>query len=218
LWDAFFSHKRSSLKAKTIEKYENFSKLYAKLGALSIDDALAVKQKLESVTTTSRTKDALMYLSAACKWGMKHKLVNENPYLGMSQEMPQHRYMTDPQPNAFTEEERDRVITAFKTDKRKGMNYRPYAPFVEFLFLCGCRLSEAVGLRWKHLAKDCGTINFEESLVQVRNRRVHSEGSKNNRTRSLAISPRLQALLLSIKPEKLNPEALVFNRAFDFTG
>ncbi len=48
-----------------------------------------------------------MYLSAACKWGMKHKLVLGNPFEGMAQELPKHRYQANPSPNAFTEEERD---------------------------------------------------------------------------------------------------------------
>jgi integrase len=210
LWARYFESKRSKIKAKTIEKYENFASLFLKLEDVPLDDALAVQKRLEEVTTISRTRDSLMYLSSACQWGMKHKLVNADPFSGMSKELPKHRYMTDPTPNAFTEEERDRIIELFRNDKRKGMNYRPYASFVEFLFLIGCRPSEAVGLCWKHVSKDCGTIHFEESLVQVRNKRVKSQGSKTNRTRKLAISPRLQALMKSIRPEVPEPEALVF--------
>ena len=151
-----------------------------------------------------------MYISAACKWGVKHNLVPANLFDGMYREMPQHNYMTDPTPNAFSEEERDAIIEAFKHDRRKGMNYRGYAPFVEFLFFTGCRPSEAVGLRWKHLSEDCSSVNFEGALVQVRNKRVASKGSKNNKTRKLSISPRLQAMLLSIKPESPDPSSLVF--------
>lgn len=210
LWKRFAADKRSALKPKTIEKYDNFTRLFEKVGDLTIDEPLIVKQRLEQITTVSRTKDALMYLSAACKWGMKHKLISANSFDGMANEMPRHRYQTDPKPNAFTEEERDQVIEAFKQDKRKGMNYRHYAPFVEFLFLIGCRPSEAVGLQWKHVSDDCGFIYFEGSLVQIGNRRVKSEGSKNNRTRKIAVSKRLQELLLLIKPEFPDPEALVF--------
>lgn len=210
LWAKYFDHKRSALKPKTVEKYENFSRLFAKLDGLDTSAALGVKRRLESVTTTSRTKDALMYLSAACKWGMKHSLVAANSFDGMSQEMPKHRYMTDPTPNAFSPEERDAIIKAFKQDQRKGMNYRGYAPFVEFLFFTGCRPSEAVGLRWKHISEDCASVSFEGALVQIGNKRVPSKGSKNNKTRKLAVSSRLQALLLTIKTQRPNPESLVF--------
>jgi integrase len=213
LWKRFAADKKSSLKPKTCEKYDNFTRLFEKVGDLTIDDPLIVKQKLEAVTTISRTKDALMYLSAACNWGMKHRFVTANPFEGMANEMPRHRYQTDPQPNAFTEEERDQVIKAFENDFRKGMNYRRYAPFVEFLFLTGCRPSEAVGLQWKHVSKDCGSISFESSLVQIGHRRVRSVGSKNNRTRKIAVSKRLQDLLRRIRPEDLDLELLVFPSA-----
>jgi integrase len=175
-----------------------------------LGDALAIKQKLELVTTKSRTKDSLMYLSAACTWGIQHNLVTRDPFTGMSSAMPRHRHMVDPQPNAFTEEERDRIIQNFQTDQRKGMSYRSYAPFVEFLFLCGCRPSEAVGLCWKHVDQDFKQVSFEGSLVQVGNRRVRSEGSKNNRTRKLTVSHRLQVLLAEIKPPAATPDSLVF--------
>jgi len=78
---------------------------FTKLGNLRIEEALEVRHQLEKITTVSRTKDALMYLSAACKWGMKHKLVTSNPFEGMAQELPRHRYESDPKPNAFTAEE-----------------------------------------------------------------------------------------------------------------
>ncbi|NJN90394.1 MAG: hypothetical protein HC878_08475 [Leptolyngbyaceae cyanobacterium SL_5_14] len=96
----------------------------------------------------------------------------------MAAELPKHRYQTDPNPNAFSEEETAQIIERFKGDKRKGMNYRLYAPFVEFLFGVGCRPSEAIGLQWKHISQDCGLLSFEGSLVQIGNRRVRCHGSK----------------------------------------
>lgn len=210
LWERFAADKQSNLKPKTCEKYDNLSRLFKKIGELPIDEPLVVKQKLEQITTPSRTKDGLMYLSAACKWGMKHKIISENPFDGMAQELPKHRYQVNPNPNAFSEEERDRVIDIFNMDGRKGMNYRHYGPFVEFLFCVGCRPSEAIGLQWKHVSADCGFVNFESSLVQIGNRRVRSQGSKNNRTRRLAVSERVKKLLETIRPKDVDPESLVF--------
>jgi integrase len=210
LWEKYFAHKKSTLKAKTIDKHENFTRLFEKLADATLGDAIAVKAELEKVTTTSRTKDALMYLSAACQWGLKHGLVTTDPYKGMSSEMPKHQHMVDPQPNAFTEAEREQIIESFKNDKRSGMGYRPYAGFVEFLFLTGCRPSEAVGLRWKHIAEDCSSVRFEGSIVQVKNKRVDSKGSKNNRTRTIAVSSRLQTLLEQLQSKRTHQEALVF--------
>jgi len=217
LWQRFYTSKKSELKAKTQEKYENFTRLFEKLGDRPLEDAIAIKQKLTEITTTDRTRDALTYLNAAAKWGLKHGLVNSNPFDGMAQAMPKPNYMTDPKPDAFSEEEMHRVIQAFRNDNRPGMSYRHYAPFVEFLFKVGCRPSEAVALTWGDISPDCGTVRFTKSFVQIGNRRVQSEGSKNNRTRALAllsegiaISQSAQSLLLTIRPEKPEPTALVF--------
>ncbi|PZU97156.1 MAG: hypothetical protein DCF32_20890 [Leptolyngbya sp.] len=76
-------------------------------------NALRVKEGREKVTTVHQTKKTLMQLSAACKCAVKHGLVQVNPYEGMANEMPQYRYQVEPEPNAFTEEEREQVIEAF---------------------------------------------------------------------------------------------------------
>jgi hypothetical protein len=94
--------------------------------------SLTCKAKAGKSYNASRTKDELMYLSAVCKWGIKYRVIFANPFEDMAQELPKHRYQVDPKPNAFSEEERDRVISAFKQDGRKGMNYRHYAAFVDF--------------------------------------------------------------------------------------
>jgi integrase len=222
IWQGYFESKRRQLKPKTIEKYENFSRLFSKVGDLPIEDAMKVKEALEKALedidkerkikrkSTDRLRDALMYLNAATQWACKHKIISSTPYVGMASEIPRPRYITDPQPNAFSQEEMEQVFEAFRNDQRRGMNYRHYAPFVEFLFRVGCRPSEAVGLTWGSVSPDCGTIHFTGSLVQVGNRRVRSEKSKNNRTRTISVSRAAQELLLSIRPENPAQDALVF--------
>jgi integrase len=210
IWQAYFESKRSQLKPKTIEKYENFSSLFTKVGDVPIENSLEVKAALQKVTTVARVRDGLVYLNAATQWAYKHSLMQSTPYVGMAKEMPKPRYVSDPNPNAFSQEEMEQIIEAFRNDERPGMTYRPYAAFVEFLFRVGCRPSEAIGLTWENVSSDCGTIHFTGALVQIRNRRVRSDGSKNNKTRSLAVSKATQELLQSIRPADCQPEDLVF--------
>lgn len=117
LWEKFFDDKLTSIKPLTVEKYENFTKLFNKLGASLTYDGLAVKEILLTTTTADRARDCLMYLSACCDWGIKRKLIEYNPFHGMASEMPRPRYLTDPNPNAFSEIEREKIIQAFKTDQ-----------------------------------------------------------------------------------------------------
>ncbi|WP_416670425.1 Arm DNA-binding domain-containing protein [Egbenema bharatensis] len=210
IWKGYFESKRRQLKPKTVEKYENFTRLFSKLGEIPIEDAMQVKASLEEITTVDRVRDALTYLNAATQWACKRKIITSTPYVGMAGEMPKPRYITDPQPNAFSQEEMEKVLEAFRSDQRSGMNYQHYAPFVEFLFRVGCRPSEAIGLSWGNISTDCGTIHFTGSLVQVGNQRVRSEGSKNNRTRLISASHATQVLLFKIRPKKPAADLLVF--------
>jgi integrase len=210
IWQRFFESKRRQLKPKTVEKYENFTRLFSKVGDMPIEDAMQVKAGLEKVTTVARVRDALMYLNAATKWACKHKIIASTPYIGMVSEMPKPRYITDAQANAFSQEEMEKVLEAFRNDQRRGMNYQHYAAIVEFLFRVGCRPSEAVGLTWGAISSNCESVNFESSLVQIGNRRVRSERSKTNRTRTISVSPAIQELLLRIRPASPAKDALVF--------
>lgn len=92
------------------------------------------------------------------------------------------------------------MIEAFKTDKRPGRHYRHYAPLVEFWFLTGCRPSEAIGLFWGNVAEDCSAITFDGSYQIINGSHVWSEGSKNNKVRTVAVSARLR--YLEVSPEQ----------------
>ncbi|KJH69406.1 hypothetical protein UH38_24100 [Aliterella atlantica CENA595] len=210
LWDKFLADKVPHLKAKTQQEYRSFTKILDKLGAMLTFDALETKRSLLAITTADQARRTLLYLSACCKWGIKHKLIKDNPYDGLANEMPKRRAVSKHKANAFTEEERDAVINAFRRDVRSGTNYNHYAPIVEFWFLTGCRPSEAVGLTWDKISKDCSSVTFNGSVQLIDGRHVWSSGSKNNKTRIIATSPRLQALLQSIKHADIKPGALVF--------
>ncbi|WP_013324533.1 tyrosine-type recombinase/integrase [Gloeothece verrucosa] len=60
---------------------------------------------------------------------------------------------------AFAKEERDVIISSFRSSSRSLE--RQIADLVEFLFLTGCRLGEAFALKWNDIKKDW--IVFDES-------------------------------------------------------
>jgi integrase len=51
-------------------------------------------------------------------------------------------------PKPFSQAE----IAAILATLRANQHYAHYADFVEFRFGCGCRIEEAIGLKWKHLS------------------------------------------------------------------
>ncbi|HLO86213.1 MAG TPA: DUF3596 domain-containing protein [Nostocaceae cyanobacterium] len=212
LWDRYIEYKRPTLKPRTLDKLSVLEKHIKRCSHQNLDEGIKIRLALLQQTTTSQAKDVLMYLSAACKWGIKHGLVTFNPFEGMYNELPKHKWQEESKPNAFSEEEKQKIIQAFRNHKpAKGIGYSHYAPFVEFLFLTGCRPSEAIGLQWQYITSDCSRISFESALVQVGNgERVRVSGSKNNKKRTFNCNQKLQALLLEIRPENPEPESLVF--------
>jgi len=217
LWKQYRAYKASSLKETTKLHHEALARILDKTPSIPINNALRVKAELEKVTTIHQTKRILIQLGAVCRWAKKHGLIEDNPYEGMAGEMPKYRYQLEPKPNAFTEEERDRVLEAFRNHKgnwngrgRTGFSYAHYAPFVEFLFLTGCRPSEAIGLTWKKVTEDCGSVTFDSAISYCYGKQIRVKGSKNNKERTFLCSPRLSSLLQSIKPDNCNPDSLVF--------
>lgn len=117
LWDEFVKDKLPSLKPKSQDEYHKLTALLNKLGSHLGYNSLEVKNALLAITTTAQTRRVLQYLSASCNWGIKHhKLKIENPFFRMACEMPKRKSVVDPSPNAFTLEEREAIIAAFKND------------------------------------------------------------------------------------------------------
>lgn len=170
-------------------------------------NALTIKLALQTVTTVDQTRRALMYLSAMCDFGMRFKLVSDNPFKGMSADMPRPKYATDPQPNAFSEEEMQAVIRAFS----ESSSYYGYTSLVRFWFATGCRPSEAIGLRWQDVSDDFSVIAFRGSIQCIQGKFVREDSSKTNeKQRLFPCNEALQQLLKSIKPKEVKPDDLVF--------
>jgi integrase len=108
---------------------------------------------------------------------------------------------------AFTREERDTIIKAFyESDKA---SCRQVAALIEFLFLTGCRSGEAFALEWKDvfLGRDKDYIRFSKSY---NGRLKNTQVTKTGEIRLFKIYPKLENLLLKIKPTDAKPTDLVF--------
>jgi integrase len=192
LWDKYVNYKSAGVKAKTLEEYRAIASLLTKV---DISSSLSIREGLLEVTTNHRAKKALLHLSAAHKWGMQHKLVDHNPFEGMYLELPKYLWESDPLPNPFNQDQKQAVLEGFRESRR----YSYYYSFVSFLFLTGCRPSEAVGLRWSAIALDFSEIIFNGAIVLVEGKQVRTDSSKNNRKyRHFPVNHELKDLLTSL--------------------
>lgn len=211
LWIEYLKYKQPTVKESHYDYLSNgLGKLVKANPYQEIDDALAFREWLLENTTMGMTKRVLTYSNAAVEWGIKNRLVSGvvSPYSGMAGDLPPHAWELDGKPNALTLGEIDRVRAALAG--HDNINIENYAMFVDFLFLTGCRPSEAIGLRVCDVASDRSHILFNGAIVRVQGKAVRTTGSKNNKSRKFPVNRNLEKLLEEAIWDTFEPEQLVF--------
>jgi integrase len=201
LFQRFMDYKAKGLSAKTMEKYRATYNYLVKFFQNKAVDALNesaaeefAKWQFGKKLSQDQVKRRLEELEACWLW---HK-VEQNPWkvVGDRIKVPPKQ-----KPKPFTREEIQKILEGFGGDR----HYKHYLNFVEFLFGTGCRIGEAIGVRWKHVTDDCSQVWIGEQIT-----RGNRKATKTNRARTITLTPKLQAMLLSRKPNKPDPEGLIF--------
>ncbi|PAX52041.1 site-specific integrase [Brunnivagina elsteri] len=209
LWDSYTEYKRSSLSPSTLAK--DYHKIYrcinVHLPMRTLDKAVAIRDWLIANKSPLSAKKILTQFSACCNWAVKSQLIEDNPFEDMASDIkvPKGDY-EETDINPFSVEERDRIIQAFKENRY----YKHYAPLIEFLFITGCRPSEAVALQWKHIVSNFTMIRFEQAVVVSQSGLTCKQGLKTQKKRIFPINNRLAGLLKSIQPVDVSSETKVF--------
>jgi len=150
----------------------------------------------------STIRSRLSLLKACSRWAVGHGYLDANPWVGFKVKK------VKPTPiKPFTREEIAKIAEGF------DLVFPHYAPFVRFLLLTGCRISEVIGLRWLDVDFDRRSIIIQENLTIDRSgngyRRIRKP-TKTGSIRHLPINDVLMATLQSVRPEKPKGSDLVF--------
>ena len=97
----------------------------------------------------------------------------------------------------FQPEETEDIINALEDApiKWKAMTY--------LLIDTGCRRSELMGLQWKHINLDKGTIMIEQALLYTKEDGIYVGPTKNGQPRAVCIAPESVAVLKRWKTKQL---------------
>lgn len=147
-------------------------------------------KKIEPITLRER----ISLLKACWNWALKKQWVTANPWEEIKVRVPRKQ-----KAQPFTEEEIKQIVEGFRKKEPH------FADYVEFCLGTGCRLGEAIALRWRHLNEDCSTVHFLESYY-----RGTFKGLKKEDERFVSMTSHLQALLLARRPEGFDRNGLVF--------
>jgi integrase len=144
----------------------------------------------------------LGYLRACCDWAKSEGLLSANSWLKVKPRRGSKEII-----KPFSQNEATRIIFGFEK------SYMVWVPFTKFLFLSGCRLSEAIGLQWKHVDFKRGEICICESLAQRKDGNGYERVRKSTKTgsvRYLKINSELSKLFEQVLPANPNPKDLIF--------
>jgi integrase len=159
LWQKYSEFKKPQVSPSTyVKDFTRHRNHISRFPTQSLDEAAAIRDHLLATLTADAAKRCLTQLKACCDWAVEDGLIGGNPFISMKIKAPKG-LGEDEDVNPFTKEERDRIIQAFEADRY----YRHYAPYVRFLFFTGCRPSEAIALKWKHITSN--VVRFRETVV-----------------------------------------------------
>ncbi|MFM2429299.1 MAG: hypothetical protein RLZZ511_512 [Cyanobacteriota bacterium] len=201
----FTEYKRKRLYDRSLDKFKALKapvrEFFGVKSASSVNDDLADEFRLHLATwlAPATQRERLVTLKACWDWGIKQKLVTDNPWVDVLRSVkvpPKQR------PKPFTQGEVKAIMSGFRASR----HYSHYADFVEFLFSTGCRLGEAIGLQWKHLSHDCGIVWIGEAIARGGKRKA----TKTNRAREFRLPSKVQTMLKA-RYQGQSPDALVFN-------
>jgi integrase len=154
-----------------------------------------------NVLAPSSNNRRLWLLNKMSAWAVAEGLLSYNPWIKIKP-----RKTTKEIVKPFSQEEAAKIIAGFE------QSYPAWTPFAKFLFLSGCRMSEAIGLLWKHIDFQRGEICICESLSLVtggNSDRIRKD-TKTGSVRFLKSNSQLTKLLELIKPTNPKPDELVF--------
>jgi len=197
IWDAWVESLDLPAETKA-GHYDNFRRQIVKAGnPLSADKDWFLSNTLAPKTHNTR----LWLLKSVAAWAVAEGLLTANPWLKVKP-----RKGTKEIIKPFSQDEAARIIAGFEEF------YPAWTPFAKFLFLSGCRMSEAIGLQWKHVDFGRGEICICESLPLLPGKSYERarKGTKTGSIRFLKTNTQLTELLEQVKSVSAKPDELVF--------
>jgi len=143
----------------------------------------------------------LWLLNRMSAWAVAEGLLSANPWLKI-----RPRKGTKEIIKPFSQDEAARIIAGFEK------SYPAWVPFTKFLFLSGCRMSEAIGLQWKYIDFERGEICICESLPRSLDKTYERvrKSTKTGSVRFLGINSELTKVFEQVSPANKNSEDLIF--------
>jgi integrase len=206
LWTQYEQFKKTQVSQSTyVKDYRKYRNHIAELPSQNLEDAIAMRDHFLATLSANAAKRTLTNINACCNWALKSRLIDANPFVGMSKDIQVPKSESDETDiNPFTSEERDVIILTFEQSKL----YQYYAPLVKFLFFTGCRPSEAIALQWKYVGDQF--ITFRQAVTEGEKGLALKDGLKTQAQRRFPINTQLREILETMRSKQSKPDDFIF--------
>jgi integrase len=183
-----------------------------------VADSIKIFDALKAATTPQQVRLILDVLYNLLEWCKRREIVEKsthNPYRAYKKDIPgkskqarpnhiiEQDLVEDDDYRGYSPEEAEHIVKALAS---RGKTQNLYSLVGLFLFLTGCRPSEAIGLQWQDINEDCSVITFRRVFCK---RTKEEKGLKTKRfgkeKRTFPCGKRLQSLLKEMKEKQNNP-------------
>jgi integrase len=178
LWDAYVNDNEQKKSLNTLDKLKkHWRNALVETVNNTGTNPLAIIQALQKNKTFKVALEVLRNLDKCHEFGIKHGLCKENPYSKIAIELNSKKRANrfennhqsideddiDNAERAYSLEEMEVIIEAFKKSTLPDC----IKAFYEFLFLSGCRVSEAIAVKWADVKWDKECIVIARQWIYV---------------------------------------------------
>lgn len=189
----YLENKRLSAKSSTYNNEKYLIDFLGRCPKTQVKDFLFIRKWLLENSTPLMTKKILAVCSRICKFSIKKGVLIDNPFDGLGNELKVKRKANEEKIQPYSLEEMNEVISYLKE------NYPKVAGFIEFLFLTGCRPSEAVALKWSDYKPDKKTLSINKAITFSQDKYNFEDSTKTGKDRVFPVGDRLENLLDRLK-------------------
>lgn len=191
--EAHLESRRDKLSPSTVGRFLKHLKIIERCPH-PLEEPQKIRSWIKASTTPGMASRILKESLAACEWAIEEGMLKDNPLRGQVIHHKPSKKGTM-QIEYWERHERDAIINGFY----ENYYYSWYGPLVEFLFLTGCRPSEALGLRWSNVLDGGTRVVFNEALVGGEGGKpTMKAGLKTEVERTVRLGPRSSELIVRI--------------------
>ena len=153
-------------------------------------------------------------LSAIFKYAVLRGKISVNPMKEVV--LPKKTLFTNKETRYLSEDERKALVNTCYMKNKNGSFFFKNGPFYVFIMYTGCRIGEALALKWSDVDLENRTVTIARTMITVRNidngtsTRRDQNSTKNGVVRTIYLSDMALQALLDIKAShKYNPHGYI---------